>query len=560
MENNILMIFQLILYIGIILTIQIITVLLLRKPIGRLYDGITKYRLWLLPIVWSCVAIMASSIDAPLIKLLSPLSNSIAPVSERVIESLSQNTYVVEIVSNNQATQSNWDYPYFLAFSFAWLLGIAIYTGLFVSQFMKFDAYLKNKGKLLDRSEKHNILHAMNLGTSVKVWRLDGIKSPAVYGILNRSVLIPENFETGLTASQQRASLSHEAVHYRRNDNLINVLAYILRIIFWFNPLMHIAYRCFRLDQEISCDCRVLHYSTQSERRDYATALISSSGEEIPVTEVVCVSSWNNYHNLKERSKMIYAIGNIDKMKKLKKLLFCILMITGVIGSSSATDFSSTVSAGVLASIDSTSNIHTRSSSIQDSIKIEVQILEIKLSEQSRTTVDPALFKQYGSTNIATVGAYINTDFDEFESVQELLSLNGEVVVLSSPKIQVLNNQKALIQDADVEYFDTSFENTTAPSVVSGNGDKEAFLSGLSLGITPHISDSKEILLRVNPRVSKVTSVNRIVNDEGVDLVESIIRESDSVIKVDNNKITVLGGLVFESTGEEIVILLKLTL
>lgn len=556
MEANILMGYQFILSVGVILTIQIIAVLLLRKPTGALYGGVSRYRLWLLPVAWSCVVFIGNSIDLGLAAKFSPLSNSMNPALNQIGESLSINGFVVETVSKIPIVNTIWDNPYVLPISLVWLLGMILHIGLFFSQFVGFGKLLRSKGRLLESREKQTFLQVMGLHASVKVWRCSNIQSPAVYGIVNRSIMIPIDFESQFTDSQQRASLSHEAVHYRRLDNLTNLLAYLIRVVFWFNPIMYLAYRCFRLDQEISCDCIVLNQASDFERRDYAMALISHTRPVGILAGIVSVSSWNDFNNLKERSKMIYTIDNTRNSNSLKYLMLAGLLIGGGVGTAAA-DFKSQTLAEVSSSLNATSSNNRSLRAAKDIIGIEVQILELNLSDSSRSTVNATLFEQHGPINVNNEGAYINTSFTDLDSVQKLLSLNGTIEVLNTFSIQVASNQKALIQDADQEYFITSFEKASVDGVVSGNDGKEEFLSGLSLGITPHINNANEILLRVNPRVSKVSSAIRVVDGIEMDLVKSIIKESDSVIKVENEMITVLGGLVFEGTSEEVVILLK---
>jgi hypothetical protein len=69
--------------------------------------------------------------------------------------------------------------------------------------------------------------------------------------------------------------LAHEQVHIDRRDALANLLQAAFQCVFWFNPLVHLAARRFRQDQELACDARVMaQYPNQ--RRAYAEALLTS--------------------------------------------------------------------------------------------------------------------------------------------------------------------------------------------------------------------------------------------------------------------------------------------
>ena len=52
--------------------------------------------------------------------------------------------------------------------------------------------------------------------------------------------------------------LSHELVHLQRRDYFFITWALVLKCVYWFNPLIYLAYRLFRLDQELACDQRVI--------------------------------------------------------------------------------------------------------------------------------------------------------------------------------------------------------------------------------------------------------------------------------------------------------------
>jgi hypothetical protein len=87
--------------------------------------------------------------------------------------------------------------------------------------------------------------------------------------------------------------VKHEIVHLKRGDNIFNLMAGITRILFWFNPLVHIAYHYFRLDQESSCDAEVVQSANKSQLVEYAKAMVEthsmrSDYQTIPET----VSSW----------------------------------------------------------------------------------------------------------------------------------------------------------------------------------------------------------------------------------------------------------------------------
>lgn len=143
-----------------------------------------------------------------------------------------------------------------------------------------------------------------------------------------------------------------------------------------------------------------------------------------------------------------------------------------------------------------------------------------------------------------------STNFSDFDSVFRILQTRGTTQVLSSPQLRVLNNQKAVFQDGDQEYFQTQADTTTVSSAsnttTNANNNLQQFFSGISMDITPQISADGEITLHVHPIISAVNEQSKSIAGQIVPLARTSTREIDSVIKAQNGRIVVLGGLAFE--------------
>jgi TonB family protein len=95
---------------------------------------------------------------------------------------------------------------------------------------------------------------------------------PAVVG---GAIVLPPDFEARFTAAEQEAVLAHEAQHLARGDVAANGLLALLQCLCWFNPLVHLAARQVRFDQELACDAAVLA-ARPALRRPYAEALLKT--------------------------------------------------------------------------------------------------------------------------------------------------------------------------------------------------------------------------------------------------------------------------------------------
>lgn len=146
----------------------------------------------------------------------------------------------------------------------------------------------------------------------------------------------------------------------------------------------------------------------------------------------------------------------------------------------------------------------------------------------------------------------------QIQDITKLLSLlqtQGSVQVLSSPRVSTVNNQKAVIRVGSDEYFVTGVSNNTTSNATSvsstPNIELSPFFSGISLDVTPQISEEGEVTLHIHPVVSDVTDQLKVftIGDKNFSLPLALrgIRESDSIVKAANGQVIVLGGLMQES-------------
>lgn len=140
-----------------------------------------------------------------------------------------------------------------------------------------------------------------------------------------------------------------------------------------------------------------------------------------------------------------------------------------------------------------------------------------------------------------------------FMSLIDFLKTQGEVQVLSSPRIAALNNQKAVLKVGTDEFFVTGIStNTTtsgATTTTSPTVTVQPFFSGIALDITPHIDDTGHIILHVHPSVSTVTTNNKEIDlgDLGLyrlPLASSAISQADSIVRLKDGEIAAIGGLM----------------
>lgn len=129
---------------------------------------------------------------------------------------------------------------------------------------------------------------------------------PCVSGLLHPVILLPADFRERFDRRERRLVLAHEIAHLRSGDLFVNALAALLRALFWFNPLLHVAQQSFRLDQELACDARVLARFPEARRR-YAGAMLKAQlgGAASMEGPGPLGCGWFATHPLKERISML---------------------------------------------------------------------------------------------------------------------------------------------------------------------------------------------------------------------------------------------------------------
>lgn len=99
----------------------------------------------------------------------------------------------------------------------------------------------------------------------------DGIRTPFVLGIINPKIYLPSD----MNPENQSYVLEHETAHLRHRDHWWKPLGFLLLSVYWFHPLVWIAYYLFCRDLEMACDERAIAGMGEGERKAYSYALLS---------------------------------------------------------------------------------------------------------------------------------------------------------------------------------------------------------------------------------------------------------------------------------------------
>ena len=225
--------------------------------------------------------------------------------------------------------------------------------------------------------------------------------------------------------------------------------------------------------------------------------------------------------------------------------------------------------------------------SLQRQVILEAKIIEVKLSDSFQSGIDWTAISSNRDTFVGTSSASNSSASDiisgnsttatilpgpttgnmfavggsssDFAGLIRLLSTQGEVQVLSSPRISTVNNQKAVIKVGSDEFFVTNISSSTSTNssstITSPDVTLTPFFSGIALDVTPQIIGNDDVILHVHPSVSEVVDQIKVITVAGqtqqLPLALSTVRESDSVVKAKSGQVVVIGGLMQNSSANE---------
>lgn len=209
--------------------------------------------------------------------------------------------------------------------------------------------------------------------------------------------------------------------------------------------------------------------------------------------------------------------------------------------------------------------------SAQRQVLIEATIVEVRLNDNYQQGIDWAQLrlggkgfqlKQSGSGLPATrTGSmftldYLNpaTSIGKITASISLLESFGKVKVLSSPKLSVMNNQTAMLRVVENNVYFT-VNSTVVPCTTAGCTN--SFISyttivntvpiGFTMSVTPQINDNDSVLLNIRPSITRLIK-NAVDPTPGLSVANFVpqtsTREMESMLKIENNQIAVLGGMM----------------
>ncbi|MBQ8741578.1 MAG: hypothetical protein IJY79_08545 [Clostridia bacterium] len=140
--------------------------------------------------------------------------------------------------------------------SIVWLIGIAamlLYTLI---------SYIRIRFKVREAVKSQD-----------NIYECDRIDTPFILGIIKPRIYLP----SAMAECDREYVIAHERAHIKRRDHLWKPLGFLLLTVYWFNPVLWIAYILLCRDIELACDEKVIKEMGEQSKKPYSEALINCS-------------------------------------------------------------------------------------------------------------------------------------------------------------------------------------------------------------------------------------------------------------------------------------------
>ncbi len=231
-------------------------VLVLREPVRRRFGAAVAYALWLIP----ASRLLMPTLSTTVVRTIPSATPSIAPTAP--IGVTMHQPYAMSLAEPSLFDRiGGWS-------------GVALYAWLFGATAMimrGFIVYRRQRRAVLADAEQIASLDR------IRIVRSHAVRGPLAFGVLDRVIALPADFDERFDAVQRRLALDHELAHHRSGDLIANHFAFVLLCLQWFNPLAWMSHAAFRFDQEAACDARVLDKAKAEDRAVYGQAIAKAA-------------------------------------------------------------------------------------------------------------------------------------------------------------------------------------------------------------------------------------------------------------------------------------------
>ena len=239
-----------------VLAVLVLRLISKRSPkwVNVLLWGIVALRLVLPFSIESAVSLIPSAETvSPAVVQFDPaptITSGVSVIDNAVNPSLSEHFAAAPLASVNPL------YVWTYLAGWVWLIGLGVML------LYAFVSYLRLRRRV-----------SVSLPIQDNIYLCDAISSPFILGVVKPRIYLP----SGLDEVQRQNVLSHERAHLTRRDHWWKPLGFALLAVYWFNPMLWLAYALLCRDIELACDEQVIRTMDESAVKTYSTVLLACS-------------------------------------------------------------------------------------------------------------------------------------------------------------------------------------------------------------------------------------------------------------------------------------------
>jgi len=256
-------------------TLLMVIVMLIRRPVGKIFGPQIAYLLWAIPAARMLMPVLTITVEAPP-EAAASAADPIAPI---ILDG--------EALAIIPQAPAFYEQPLF--WLTLWLGGAALFL------IYQLGSYIAQRDQLLT--------DAVSMGKSGNIHLIEvaEINGPFAFGLIRKYIALPIGFDRRYTRAQRDLILQHEVAHHRAGDLWVNAAALTVLSLHWFNPVAWLAWRQFRFDQEAACDARVISHKPLDQKQLYSAAIAkTATGQSLALASPLL-----SKNKLKERIKIM---------------------------------------------------------------------------------------------------------------------------------------------------------------------------------------------------------------------------------------------------------------
>ncbi|MGL5634118.1 MAG: M56 family metallopeptidase [Sarcina sp.] len=240
----------------------------------------------------------------------------------------------IPIIINNATIMEQNIFRNNISWNKIWLIGVCIVACCYLIKYL----FLQKEISRCKKVNERNILEILtrlkgelSISRNIELLESNFISSPAITGFWKPKILLPKDFYKKTSRGSLELVFTHELMHLKYGDIIINLFLEVIKILYFFNPLIYIIAKKIRSDCEVACDYRVLKYIGKDYCKSYGNVLIKLASDTKINSKFEF--GFNAMENKRELERRIIMIGKNTKFGKKQVIAgISTLILVGAVG------------------------------------------------------------------------------------------------------------------------------------------------------------------------------------------------------------------------------------